>query len=264
MEDLSVDSSIEVSDCGGGVRQLLLRETKNRLSGDLRAKLLAAINDATSLPEVRAIVIGTAGKHFSVGGDIMVMQGLTKAPASRRHAHMCEGNRLAETLGSCTKPLVAAVHGACFGAGAGVALLCDTIIVGNSTEIGFPFLRIGLVPDFGISYTLKRRIGDSAARQVLLYAKTLKATEAIACGLADECVEDIDVLPRAVELATRLAAMPAEALRLTREVLRDSASCLKSALRQEALTQSHCFDSKDMHEAVTALLEKRAPKFNEN
>ena len=264
MKDRPLDASVEVIDCGRGVRQLLFREPKNRLNGALRGQLQHALDNATALPEVRAIVIGTTGKHFSVGGDVNAMQNLTDASVSYKYAYMSEVNRLAESLGRCRKPLVAAISGACYGAGAGVALLCDTIVIGRSTEIGFPFLRTGLVPDFGISYTLKRRIGERAARQLLLYAKVVSAPEAIALGLADESVEDSEVIPRAIELANRLADMPAEALGLVKEMLRADPTSLEAALREEAMTQSHCLGSNDMREGVAAFLEKRSPIFNAN
>ena len=246
------DASVDVHDSGQGVRQLLLREAKHRLSAQLRSRLCVAIEDATAAPEVRAIVLGTAGSHFSVGGDLGTMQGLMDASASRKHAHVLEANRLARALDQCRKPIVAAVSGGCHGAGAAVVLLCDTIVVGESTQLGFPFLRMGLVPDFGISHTLGRRVGEAVARQILLYAKTITGAHAVHIGLADECVEDAQVLPRAVELATILAAMPAQALALTKDMLRDDAGGLESALRAEAMNQSHCFGSTDMREGLSA------------
>jgi len=258
------NASVEVLDTGAGVRQLLLREARNRLSAGLRSRLRVAIEAAACAPEVRAIVLGTAGAHFSVGGDLATMQRLVEAPESRKHAHMLEGNRLARELDHCRKPLVAAVSGGCHGAGAGLILLCDTIVVGLSTQIGFPFLRMGLVPDFGISHTLGRRVGDAAARQILLYASTVTGARALEMGLADECVEDGLVLSRAVELATKLAKLPAHAMGLTKDMLSDGAGSLETALRQEAVNQAQCFGSADMREGVAAFFEKRAPRFNES
>lgn len=262
--EASGDASVDVLDTGAGVRQLLLRETRNRLSPGLRSRLRVAIEAAACAPEVHAIVLGTAGAHFSVGGDVATMQQLIDAPASRKHAHMLEGNRLAHALDHCRKPLVAAVSGGCHGAGAGLMLLCDTIVVGVSTQIGFPFLRMGLVPDFGISHTLGRRVGDAVARQILLYAGTVTGGRALEIGLADECVADDLVLSRAVELATQLAKMPAHAMGLTKDMLSDGALSLETAMRQEAMNQAQCFGSADMREGVAAFFEKRAPRFNES
>lgn len=260
---ISADAaSVEVHDSGQGVRQLLLRETKHRLNVELRSRLRVAIEDAASAPEVRAIVLGTAGAHFSVGGDLATMQRLLDASESRKHAHMLDGSRLARAFDQCRKPIVAAVSGGCHGAGAALVLLCDTIVVGESTQFGFPFLRMGLVPDFGISHTLARRVGEAVTRQILLYAKTVTGARAVQMGLADECVQDAHVLPRAVELATLLAAMPAHALALTKDMLRDGVCSLESALRTEAMNQSQLFGSADMREGLRAFFEKREPLFN--
>ncbi|MDP1604765.1 MAG: enoyl-CoA hydratase/isomerase family protein, partial [Legionella sp.] len=225
----------------------------------LREQLLEALNAAYANASVRAIVIGSAGKNFSVGGDLSHVAGREAGQSS--YTMMAGVGEVALAVRNSPKPVVAAVTGHCIGAGAGLALLCDTVVMGNSAAMGFPYLKIGLVPDFGLSHTLAERIGLPAARQVLLFAKTFKADEAAAVGLADEVVEDERVGERALQLATMLAEAPAHALLLLRRMIRDGSASLETMLDREAAYQSTCFGSADVQEGIAAFKEKRKPDF---
>lgn len=251
---------VQVSDSPSGVRTILMCDPldRNALVEGLRNKIRGALEDAYRSAAIRSIVIGGADKNFSVGGDLSHVAELSAGQAS--HAVMKSVGELAQFVRTGPKPIVAAVTGHCIGAGAGLALLCDTIVMGQSASIGFPFLRIGLVPDFGLSYTLAERIGHPAARQALLFAKTFKAQDAVALGLVDETVEDDAVHARALALATTLAEFPAYALALARQMLRDG-STLEASLQREAVNQAICFGSDDVKEGVAAFKEKRKADF---
>jgi 2-(1,2-epoxy-1,2-dihydrophenyl)acetyl-CoA isomerase len=168
---------------------------------------------------------------------------------------------VAAMIANCGKPLVAAVTGHAVGAGAGLALLCDTILMGRSAAMGFPFIKIGLVPDFGISHTLASRIGPAAAKQAILYGRTFSAAEAETIGLADKVVGDDEVHTQALVLATELAELPAYALSLTKQMFRTGGDGLEAALQREALNQALCLGSADTREGVAAFKEKRKPDF---
>ncbi len=254
-------AGIEESDHPCGVRRILLRDPleRNPINPALRTELARALQAALDDGTVRAIVIGSAGRNFSVGGDLAEIDGYAGGQSS--HARMRGVGDLVRLVGECSKPLVAAVTGHCLGAGAGLALLCDTLIAGHSARIGFPFLKIGLGPDFGVSWTLSRRIGSAAAARALLQARTFTADEALSCGLVDEIVEDGSVPERALAIATELAALPAYAYGLTKDMLRQPGRTLDAALKEEALVQSICFASPDMREGVAAFREKRPARF---
>jgi 2-(1,2-epoxy-1,2-dihydrophenyl)acetyl-CoA isomerase len=250
---------IQVANFPKGVRKISLADPldRNAMVEALRAQLRRALEDAYAEATVRALVIGGAGKNFSVGGDLSHIAEREAGLAS--YAMMKGVGEVALLVRNGAKPIVAAVAGHCIGAGAGLALLCDTIVMERSASIGLPYLRIGLVPDFGLSHTLAERIGYPAARQALLFAKTFKADDAAAAGLADELVGEGQA--HALELATTLAAFPAHALGLVRQMLRDGGSTLEADLDREAAYQATCFGSADMQEGVAAFREKRKPDF---
>ena len=84
---------------------------------------------------------------------------------------MKDNHRLVRTLAEAEKPIIAAVEGFAVGAGAGIALLCDAIVLAQEGALGFPFFRVGLTPDYGILFTLPRRVGNARARQDLREAE---------------------------------------------------------------------------------------------
>ena len=256
-----VSTLLGILDLPRGVREIRMSDPagRNALDASMRGAMSRAMAAASLDPKVRAVVISSASKNFSVGGDLATLRQLQPGQAS--HARMTAVADLVRLLGGGSKPSVAAVTGHCVGAGAGLALLCDTIIMGRSSSVGFPFLKVGLVPDFGICYTLARRIGPSAARQALLYAKTFSAEDALKVGLVDEVVADGEVRGLAVEAASKLASMPAYALAQVRQMLRQNGGSLDSCVEAEALHQALCFGSADLKEGIDAFLSKRAANF---
>ena len=174
---------------------------------------------------------------------------------------MKDNHRLVRLILEAEKPIIAAVEGFAVGAGAGMALLCDTIILAETGALGFPFFRIGLTPDYGILFTLPRRIGSARARQILLRAQMLKGQVAGDTGLADELVADGETDARAVELAQEMADMPPQAFALTKRHLAMEPQTLEAALEMETLSQSLTFLGDELTEGRTAFAEKRKPRF---
>ena len=159
------------------------------------------------------------------------------------------------------KPVVAAVEGYAMGAGAGLAIACDTVVADAGTTFGFPFLKVGLGPDFGVSYTLPRRIGPGPAKHAFLHAKTFGGEEAVRVGLADELAEAGRVDARALELAQNLAALPPNAIALSKRQFAAAPVDFETACEMEAMGQSICFEGTEFPEGVAAFKEKRKPAF---
>ena len=131
-------------------------DRRNAVNPEARGALIEAVSAALDDDAVVAIVLGSTDGHFCAGGDIDSMAGLDVGSARVR---MKQNHRLVRLLAEAEKPLIAAVEGFAVGAGAGLALLCDTIVLAKSGAIGFPFFRVGLTPDYGILHTLPRRVG---------------------------------------------------------------------------------------------------------
>jgi len=253
--------SVDIERHGRGIVRLVMNhhESGNGLGEAFRGLLLPALQDLFHDASCRVIILTSALKNFSVGGDLSKMGTLSDPKAGR--ARMTSAHRLARVMLAAEKPMIAEVRGHAVGAGAGLALFCDTIVMGEGASIGFPFPKVGLAPDFLIAHTLPKRIGMAKARQALLYARAYRGAEALAIGLADDVVPDADVASRAMERARELAELPSHAAALTKRMLTlsDDPSAL---LDFEAMAQSLCFASDDFQEGLSAFREKRKPNFD--
>jgi 2-(1,2-epoxy-1,2-dihydrophenyl)acetyl-CoA isomerase len=241
---------------GEGIARLAINrpERRNALSPEARLELIAALEAALGDPGVKAIVFGSTAGQFCAGGDIDAMGG---NDAQSTRARMKLHHRFVRLLADAEKPVVAAVEGYAVGAGAGIALFADTIVLAESGAIGFPFFKIGLTPDFAISYTLTRRVGWAKARQLLLYAKTLRGREAVEAGLADVLAPDGEAEARAFALAKELASMSPVSFSLTKRHLALEPRSLEAALEAEAMAQPLAAISPQHAEARAAFLARR-------
>lgn len=233
-------------------------DKRNAMNPDVRRALMAAFERALGDDQVRAIVLAGNGGTFCAGGDIASMAGLDARSA---RARMKENHRLVRLIAESEKPVVAAVEGYAMGAGAGLALLADTVVMADGATIGFPFFKVGLIPDYALLFTLPRRVGEAAARQILLYARNYDARAAVAAGIADEFAGKGEAELRAHERAAELAAMPPHAFALAKRQLGLSPATLDAALEMEAMGQSLSFGTDEHAEGRAAFAEKRAPKF---
>lgn len=254
-------SLVDVERHSRGVVRVVMAhgEARNAMGEALRGALLEALAPLLQDPSCRVLVVASALKDFSVGGDLSRMDALADPKAGRER--MLSAHRLARLLLASDKPMIAEVRGYAMGAGAGLALLCDTVVMGEGAAMGFPFPKVGLAPDFAIAHTLARRIGVARARQALLYARVYKGPEAVALGLADDLAADDGVAEKAMERAMELAALPAHALALTRRMM-ERADDAQAVLDFEAMAQALCFGTDDFREGVAAFREKRKPQFD--
>ncbi len=130
-----------------GITRLLINrpEARNAINAAVRQALYAALIAARDDPAIRAVIIGGAGGFFSAGGDLPSMVGIAPEAALAR---MQDGHRIVALLWTFPKPVIAAVERAAVGAAAGIAMLADRIVIGKTATLLFPFLRLGLVPDW--------------------------------------------------------------------------------------------------------------------
>jgi 2-(1,2-epoxy-1,2-dihydrophenyl)acetyl-CoA isomerase len=157
--------------------------------------------------------------------------------------------------------VVAAVEGVAACGAVGMALLADHIVVSEDVRILFPFLTLGLTPDWGQVLTLPRRVGAPVARRLLFSGAALGGPEALRIGLADELAPGAAAMDAAVAAAERLAKMPMDAFVRTRERLNGGPEALDAELRREEDDQAACLTSADFAEGFAAFTERRAPNF---
>jgi 2-(1,2-epoxy-1,2-dihydrophenyl)acetyl-CoA isomerase len=241
-----------------GVRRLRINrpEARNAIDAAVRAALRAALADAANDSSVRVMLFGSANGIFCAGGDLPSMVGLTRAAAEER---MRESHEVAAAIGTFPKPVVAAVERFAVGAGAGLALLADHLMLADNAVLGFPFLKIGLVPDWGITATLPLRAGSTMAARVLRTAANVSASEALAAGIVDELVPSGQIEQLSIDLAAALAVLPAGAFRRLKTRLRGR-DFLKT-LDDERAAQVSCLIGPEFAEGYAAFVAKRMPDF---
>jgi 2-(1,2-epoxy-1,2-dihydrophenyl)acetyl-CoA isomerase len=250
--------SVQVDRPAPGVARIRIDrpEARNAIDAGVRAGLKAALAGARGDAEVRSLVIGGAGGMFSAGGDLPSLVRLDEAAAYQR---LCDGHEVVAMLWSFPKPVVAAVERFAIGAGAGLALLADRVIMGESARFGFPFARLGLVPDWGLSATLPRRIGAEPAARLFAEAAMVGAAQALDLGIADQVAADGAVMTDALDCAAQLAKTAPEAFAKTKLRLRGDVAALQ--LEREARDQAACLASAAFAEGYAAFRDKREPKF---
>ncbi|WP_454693488.1 enoyl-CoA hydratase/isomerase family protein [Achromobacter aegrifaciens] len=230
-------------------------EGRNAFSIPMRLALLQAFRELEADTAVRAIVFGGGEKYFSVGGDIKDQGARPMQEALNRMRVLHDLVRL---MAQSSKPRVCAVEGWAVGGGLALALLCDTIVAGDSARFKAGFGEIGLAPDTGILHTLPERVGRARARQILLYNETVAAAQALHWGLIDHVVPSGCAEAEARRLAHDLAKKPPLPIALTRSVF---ASGLDDVLLREREIQVMLWNSADHAEGRVAFLEKRAGVF---
>lgn len=233
-------------------------DKRNAIDFDVREQLTQQLGELLNDRTTRALVIGGVGGVFSSGGDVPSMQGLTEVQARERMQHV---HVLCRLVANARFPVVSAMEGFTAGAVVGLALLGDRMVGGPGTRVMFPFLRLGLVPDWGQLLTLPRRVGIGHARRLLTCGKTLDGEEAYRLGLLDLLVPDEQVMDTAVREASELALLPQEAFSRMKQRLNEVSGSLAEELAREESDQAVCLTGNEFKEGFAAFSEKRAPDF---
>ena len=227
----------------------------NRVSMPARDELRVVFEELDRDDAVRFVVLAGAGEAFTAGGDI---PGFLERSA-------WDVSRLADNVAAperCTKPVVAALRGYCFGVGLELALACDFRIAADDVQLGFPEVTIGMIPGSGGTQRLARLVGLGRAKDIVMRGRRLDAEEALALGLVTEVVaaEELDgAVSRLVEELSRHSPL---ALAMAKRVLNHAYSGpLPLGLELEGLAYGLLRQTYDFREGVEAFTEKRAPEF---
>jgi enoyl-CoA hydratase len=236
-------------------------ERRNALSEPMRRALIAAVDDATLEPEVRAIVITGAGdRAFAAGADIRELA--ARSPVEQQR--VMHERRVYDAVAAVPKAVVAAVNGACLGGGLELALAADVRVAATGATFGQPEVRLGLIPGGGATQRLPRVVGVGAALKLVLSGDAIPADEALRLGLVDEVVPAAEVVPRALALADRIAANGPMAVAAAKQAVRAALDLpLAAGLALERALFLLAFASDDREEGTRAFLEKREPEFRD-
>lgn len=209
---------------------------------------------------VRVVLVTGAGKAFSAGGDISLLEELAGNPRAVNHT-LREAAALVMNMVNLEKPIISAINGVAVGAGLAVALMADISIISETARFTDGHLRLGVGAGDHAAIVWPLLCGMAKAKYYLLTAEFIDGKEAERIGLVSLCVPPEQLMDKAWDVANRLAAGPQNALRLTKRALngwiRMAGPVFDNSLAYEMLN----FLEADAQEGIAALKEKRPPKF---
>ena len=250
-----VDTALDAQ----GVATLTMNrpEALNALNGAVLDGLRAAVEELNG--KARAIVLTGSGKAFVAGADIAEMAHLGSEAAA---AFSRKGQAAFQALADFPGPVVAAVNGYALGGGLELALACDIIVASDKASLGQPEVTLGVVPGFGGSQRLPRRVGPGRAKWLLMTGERVKAQDALPIGLVDRVVPGEQLLAEARKLVDACLANGPLAMSAVKRLVDDGLHLpLPEALELEADMFGDCFGTQDQKEGMKAFLEKRKPAF---
>jgi enoyl-CoA hydratase len=202
---------------------------------------------------------GAGEKAFAAGADIAAMSEMTTSQA-KGFAEL--GHRIGNAIEMAHFPVIAAVNGFALGGGCELALCCDFIYASDKAKLGQPEVNLGVLPGFGGTQRLARRVGVGRAREMCMTGDAIGAEEALRIGLVNAVVPQADLLPRVREVGKKIASKGPLAIRgVKRVILRGADVPLPVANELEATAFAALFGTSDQKEGMHAFLEKRPAKF---
>jgi len=242
------------------VLELQRPDRLNALSTEVITDVVTALDRLDEDEDVRGVVVCGAGRAFSAGADLVEALEVGDAPTALRYVNRLR--RLTAAIESCSKPVVAAIHGYCYTGGVELALACDRRVASTDASFSVSSARIGSVAGLGGTQRLPRLVGPSVAKDILMTGRVLQAAEAKDLGLIDELVPDGTSVKAAVTWVESVAeAAPMAVWWAKLAVNTGSDLDLPAALQFEGLLTSLAFTTADRREGMSAILEKRKPTF---
>jgi enoyl-CoA hydratase len=235
----------------------------NALNAKVIAELGVLVGELTAAPpatRIRALILTGAGdKAFVAGADIAEMSGLGAAAA---RAFSLAGHELGRALEEAPFAVIAAVNGFALGGGCELALCADFIYASERAKFGQPELNLGLIPGFGGTQRLARRVGIARARELIYTGAPIDAARAFEIGLVNRVVVHAELMSKARETAETIAAKAPLAIEAAkRAMLRGADTALGVGNELEAEAFANMFSTSDAREGMRAFVEKRAAKF---
>jgi methylglutaconyl-CoA hydratase len=233
-------------------------DKRNAISTQMMAELQTAL-DEIEKTHARVVILTGAGKAFCAGMDLDMLAAIAKQSPAENQEDSRRIAKLFRRVWSYPRPLIAAVNGAAYAGGCGLATLCDFTLAVPEAKFGYTEVRIGFVPAI-VSTFLLRQVGEKHARDLLLTGRIIGTEEAMRMGLINEIVSPENLMARARELATLLMENSPASLLATKKLLSDHARAeldtqIEAAVRENAAIRS----TADFHEGITSFLEKRKP-----
>lgn len=232
----------------------------NALNSQVLAELLTCVSTLELDDAIRVVILTGAGdKAFVAGADIAEMVDVDPLGA-RPFSEL--GASVGDAIESSSKVYIAAVNGFALGGGCELALCCDFIYASAKARFGQPEVKLGIIPGFGGTQRLPRRVGMGKAKQMVLTGEVIRAEEALRIGLVDELVAPEELIAKCRATAEKIAANGPLAVAEAKKIMHQGQSMtLEQALVLEQRAFGELFITADREEGMAAFLDKRAAKF---
>lgn len=237
-------------------------DSRNSVNLQMRLDLRAALESASADDSVRVILLGAEGKGFCAGADLA-----EKLPGDDEDGFvtrqiLTEYAPIISAIADSPKPVIAVVQGAAAGIGMAFAMTCDMLLMAESAFLYSAFGAIGLVPDGGAHYLLRRALGNQKAFEMIAFSQRLTAQECLDNNIANRVVPAEELSTTAEQVARELVQKAPLALKYSKMLLNEAADCdLRTTVDREAVIQNITLRSEDFKEGSKAFFERRPAQF---
>jgi methylglutaconyl-CoA hydratase len=247
-------------DTSGNIAHITLNrpEKRNAISAQMIADLQSAL-DAIEKTHARVVIVTGAGKAFCAGMDLEMLAAIAKQSPAQNQEDSRRIAKMLRRIWSFPRPLIAAVNGAAYAGGCGIATLCDFTLAAPEAKFGYTEVKIGFLPAI-VSVFLTRQIGEKRSRDLLLTGRIIDAAQAKEYGLVTDVVPAERLMDAARELAeTLIAASPSSLARAKRLLVSAVANSIDADLERAILENARIRCTPDFQEGLASFLEKRKP-----
>jgi 1,4-dihydroxy-2-naphthoyl-CoA synthase len=236
-------------------------EVFNALNHQLVKDVTSALNRAESETDVRVVILKGAGKAWCAGGDLEELLKLTQEIASRRREYLMKFKAMIEKVRKISKPVIAAVHGACVGGGNELNIACDLTIASESARFGQAGPRVGSMPAFGVPQNLQILVGEKRSREITYLCRLYTAREAESMGWINKVVP-ADQLDQEVEnWAQEIISKSPTAITLAKKMHNIYYDLLSPSVEIGVEMLTFFWGTQEAREGMLAFKEKRQPVF---
>jgi methylglutaconyl-CoA hydratase len=234
-------------------------DKRNAISPTMIADVQSALDAIEKNHATRVVILTGAGKAFCAGMDLDMLAAIAKQSPAENQEDSRRIAKLLRRIWSFPRPMIAAVNGAAYAGGCGIATLCDFTLAAPEAKFGYTEVKIGFLPAI-VSVFLTRQIGEKRSRDLLLTGRIIDANEAREFGLVTAVVPAENLMQRAHELAAELiAASPASLTRAKHLLTSAAAASVDHDLERAIMENARIRSTADFKEGVASFLEKRKP-----
>ncbi|MDP2520306.1 oxepin-CoA hydrolase, alternative type [Shimia thalassica] len=235
---------------------------RNALSPEYYQGLLDGLSRAATDPSIAAVVLAGEGGFFCSGGDLNTLKLRREMSEEERRTQIENLSKIIRTIKECPKPVIAAVEGGAAGAGLSIAMACDMVLAGESAKFTLAYVKAGLVPDGGATYSLIQAMPRATVARMAMLAKPLGAKRMFDLGAVTEVLEDGAVVAAAHALGAQIANGPEQAITVIKQLLNSAETAtLSEQLDAERDAMAHALGGDEAQTGIKAFLNKEKPVF---